>query len=142
MLASLLDGLFNTRGDHAIISCAEQAFPSADGEGQDALQFMVLCFVRQIHQACQQAKAAGVISGSAHAGLHERSRDRIHFSEAGIGQTFLRGECVRGERHAESCEAKSITSVKKTVCEWRRFELDKRGWGRQQRVKLCETVVG
>jgi hypothetical protein len=129
----LLALLFSVR-DHAVVARAEQTFPSADGEGQDTLQFVVLCLVRPIHQARQQAKAAGVISGSAHAGLHEWSRDGIHLSKAGVGESFLGGKCIRGERHAESCEAESIASVKETVCERRRFELDKRGWWREQSV--------
>ena len=56
-------GLPCSIGDHAIISCAEQAFPAADGEGQDAFQFVVFRFVRPVHQSRQQAEAAGVVSG-------------------------------------------------------------------------------
>lgn len=80
--------------NHSIIARAEQAFPAADGEGEDVLQFVVVRSMCPIHQACNQAKAAGVVGGSAQAGLHKWPRDGIHFSKAGIGESLLSGECV------------------------------------------------
>ena len=77
-----------------IVAHAEQAFPSADGEGQNALQFVVLGPVRQIHQPGEQAEAAGIIGRSACPGLNKGPRDGVHFSKAGIGQPFLRGQRV------------------------------------------------
>ena len=104
--------------DYVVIARAEQAFPSTDGEGQDAFQFVVLRPVRPVHQACQQAEAACVVSGSAHASLHKGTRDGIHLSEAGVGQAFLGGERIGGERHAQGSEAEGITGVKKTMRVW------------------------
>jgi hypothetical protein len=81
-------------GDHTIVTHAEQAFPAADGEGQNALQLVVLGPVRQIHQPGEQAEAAGIVGGGARTGLNKRPRDGVHFSKAGISKTFLRGERV------------------------------------------------
>jgi hypothetical protein len=36
-------------GNHVIIPCAQQAFPAADGEGKNALQFVVFRPVRPVH---------------------------------------------------------------------------------------------
>lgn len=98
-----------------IIPGAEQAFPAADGEGKNALQFVMLRLVRPVHQSSHEAEAAGVIDGRAGASLHKWPRDGIHFHEAGIGESFLRGESVRGERCAQRGEAESVAGVKKTV---------------------------
>jgi hypothetical protein len=80
-----------------VIPDAEQAFPTADGERKNAFQFVVLGLVRPVHQSRHQAEAAGVVNSCAHAGLHKGPRNGIHLDKAGIGESFLRGERVRGE---------------------------------------------
>src|SRR6266571_1228478 len=88
-------------GDHAVIPEAQQAFPPADGEWQNAFQLVVVFLVCPIHHSRHEAKAAGVVCGRAHAGLHKWARDRVHLMKAGIGESFLRGERVGGERCAQ-----------------------------------------
>jgi hypothetical protein len=99
-----------------------------------------------VHQARQQAEAAGVVSGGAQAGLHKGTRDGIHFSKAGIGEPFLRGERVGGERYAQGSEAEGVASVKKTMRARLRLEFDERSRRRDQRVNrrqaiICKTIV-
>lgn len=120
--------------NHAIITRAEQAFPTTDSERQDALEFMVFRLVRPVHQAREQAEAAGVVSGSAQTRLHKGTRNGIHFSESGIGEAFLCGERVGGKRYAQRSETEGIAGVKKVVCAPRRLELDESGRRREQRV--------
>jgi len=83
-------GLSRSVGDYVIVPNAEQAFPAADSEGKNALQLVVLGPVRQIHQSGEQAEAAGIVGGGACPGLNKGPRDGVHFSKAGIGETFLR----------------------------------------------------
>jgi hypothetical protein len=125
-----------------IVPGAEQAFPAADGERQNAFQLVVLGFVRPVHQSRHQAEAAGVVSGCAHAGLHKRARDGIHLDKARIGQAFLRGERVSGEGCAQRGEAESVAGIKKTVCARRSLKFDERGGRREQRVNRSQAVVG
>jgi len=44
--------------DHPIIPKAQQAFPSGNGEGHDALKLVVPGLVGHIHSAREQRKAA------------------------------------------------------------------------------------
>lgn len=127
--------------DYAVIARAQQAFPTADSERQDALEFMVFRLVRPVHQSRQQAEAAGVVSGGAYARLHEGTRDGIHFSKTGIGESLLRGECIRGKRYAEGREAECVASIKKTVGVRLRLELDDCGRRRHKRVNRLQTFV-
>ena len=98
-----------------IIPGAEQAFPTSYRQGQNALQFVVLRFVRPVHQSRHKAEAAGVIDGCAHAALHKGARDGIHFHKAGIREAFLRGERVCSERSSQHGEAEGVARVKETV---------------------------
>jgi hypothetical protein len=98
-----------------IIPGAEEAFPTADGERKNALQLVVLGFVRPVHQSRHKAEAAGVIDGCAHAGLHKGARDGIHLDKARIGEPFLRRERVGGERCAQRGEAERVAGIEKTV---------------------------
>ena len=61
--------------------------------------------------------------------------------KAGIGQAFLRGERVRGERCAQSGEAERVACVKETVCARRRLELDDGGGRHEQSMNRRQTVV-
>src|SRR4051794_2779399 len=103
---------------------------------------MVLRFVPPVHQSRQQAKAACVISSGAHAALYKRTRDGIHFIEAGIRQPFLRGERISSERRAQSGEAQGVACVKEGVCVRRSFQLDERGGRREQSVTRSRITVG
>lgn len=125
-----------------IVAHAEQAFPTADSHGKNAFQFVVLFFVRPIHQSRHQAETAGVINSGTRAGLDKRARDWIHFHKAGIGEPFLRGERIRGERRAQSSEAELVARVKEAVCARRSLELDNGGRRREQRVNRGQTVFG
>jgi hypothetical protein len=103
---------------------------------------VVLGLVRPVHQSRHEAEAAGVIDGCAHAGLHKGARDGIHFHKARIGEPFLRGERVGGERCAQRGEAERVAGVEKTVCAGRSLEFDERGGRRKQRVNRSQAVVG
>jgi hypothetical protein len=128
--------------NNPIIPGAEQAFPTPHCQGQNALKLVVLGFVRPVHQSRHEAEAAGVIDSRAHAALHKGARDGIHFHKAGIGESFLRGEPVCGERCGQRGEAEFVARVKETVCARRGFELDERGRWREQRVNRSEAVAG
>lgn len=130
--------LSGARRNHAIIPGAQQAFPSSDGQGQDAFQFVMLCSVRHVHHPRKQAETAGVVSGGAHAALYKGARNGVHFSKPGIGQTFLCGQRVRRERSGQGGETERITSVKKAVRARQLLELDECGWRRgRQGIGFC-----
>lgn len=54
-----LSSLSSIGCNHPIIPVAEQPFPSGDGKGHDALEFVVAGLVGHIHSAREQCKAAG-----------------------------------------------------------------------------------
>ena len=125
-----------------IVAHAQQAFPASYRQGQNALQLVVLGFVRPVHQSRHEAEAARVINGCAGAALHKGARDGIHFHKAGIGEAFLRGERVCSERCGERGEAEFVARVKETVCARRSFELDERGRWSEQGMNWRQAVAG
>lgn len=89
--------LVSVRGQDVIVPVAEDGFPTSNCEGHDAFQFVVSGPVRQIHPACEQSKAAGGVCGGPAPGLHKRTRQWIHFIEAGIRKSLLRGESISSQ---------------------------------------------
>jgi len=128
--------------DHPVIPEAQQTFPSAHGEGQDAFQLVMFFLVRPVHHSRHEAEAAGVVGGGADAGLHKGARDGIHLMKAGISQAFLRGECVGGERCAERRQSECIARIKKTVRARLLLEIDECGGRREQRVGRSQAGAG